>query len=35
MGLAEQLNDLRQQLGWEIPHNILVQIGQFVQGLVQ
>ena len=35
MGLTEQLNDLKQQLGREIPHEILVEIGQFVQGLVQ
>ena len=35
MGLTEQLNDLKQQLGREIPRDILVEIGQFVQGLVQ
>ena len=35
MGLTEQLNDLKQQLGREIPREILVEIGQFVQGLVQ
>ncbi len=35
MGLTEQLNDLRQQLGREIPQEILKEIGQFVQGLVQ
>jgi hypothetical protein len=35
LGLTEQLNDLKQQLGREIPREILVQIGQFVQGLVQ
>ena len=35
MGLTEQLNDLKQQLGREIPREILVEIGQFVKGLVQ
>jgi hypothetical protein len=35
MGLKEQLNDLKQQLGREVPHEILVEIGQFVQGLAQ
>ena len=35
MGLTEQLNDLKQQLGQEVPHEILVEIGQFVQGLAQ
>jgi hypothetical protein len=35
MSLTEQLNDLKQQLGQEIPHEILMDIGQFVQGLVQ
>ena len=35
MGLTEQLADLRQQLGREIPRETLAQIGQFVQGLVQ
>jgi hypothetical protein len=34
MNLTEQLNDLKQQLGREIPREILVEIGQFVQGLV-
>ena len=35
MGLTEQLNDLKQQLGQEIPNEILQEIGGFVQGLVQ
>jgi len=35
MGLTEQLNDLKQQLGREIPREILVEIGQFVQELVR
>jgi hypothetical protein len=35
MGLTEQLNDLQRQLGREIPREIMLQIGQFVQGLVQ
>ena len=35
MGLTEQLNDLKQQLGREIPRDILEEIGQFVQGLAQ
>jgi hypothetical protein len=35
MGLTEQLNDLKQQLGREIPDEILEEIGGFVQGLVQ
>jgi hypothetical protein len=35
MGLTEQLNDLKQQLGQEIPKEILMEIGQFVQGLVE
>ena len=35
MGLTEQLNDLKQQLGREIPREILEEIGQFVQGLAQ
>ena len=35
MSLTEQLNDLKQQLGREIPHEILVEIGRFVQGLAQ
>jgi hypothetical protein len=35
VGLTEQLNDLKQQLGREIPREILIEIGQFVQGLAQ
>ena len=35
MGLTEQLNDLKQQLGREIPSEILGEIGQFLQGLSQ
>jgi len=35
MGLTEQLNDLKQQLGKDVPREILVEIGQFVAGLVQ
>ena len=35
MGLTEQLNYLKQQLGQEIPRESLVEIGQFVQGLAQ
>jgi hypothetical protein len=35
MGLTEQLNDLKQQLGRDIPRETLEEIGQFVQGLVQ
>ncbi len=35
MSLTEQLNDLKQQLGREIPREILEEIGQFIQGLVQ
>jgi hypothetical protein len=35
MGLTEQFNDLKQQLGRDIPHETLKEIGQFVQGLVQ
>jgi len=35
MGLTEQLNDLKQQLGRNIPRETLEEIGQFVQGLVQ
>ena len=34
MGLTEQINDLKQQLGRDIPHETLKEIGQFVQGLV-
>lgn len=35
MSLTEQLNDLKQRLGQEIPWEILVEIGQFIQGLVR
>jgi hypothetical protein len=35
MSLNEQLNDLKQQLGQEIPQAILEEIGQFLQGLAQ
>ena len=35
MGLTEELNDLKQQLGREIPREILKEIGQFVQGLAR
>ena len=35
MGLTEELNDLKQQLGREIPPEILKEIGNFVQGLAQ
>jgi hypothetical protein len=35
MELTEQINDLKQQLGRDIPREVLVEIGQFVQGLVQ
>ena len=35
MGLTEQLNDLKGQLGQEIPREILIEIAQFVQGLVK
>lgn len=35
MDLTAQLNDLKQQLGREIPREILEEIGQFVQGLAQ
>ena len=35
MGLTEQLNDLKQQLGQEVPREILEEIGQFVQGLAR
>lgn len=35
MGLTEQLNDLKQQLGREIPSEILKEIGQFVQELAR
>ena len=35
MNLTEQLNDLKQQLGQEIPRETLEEIGQFIHGLVQ
>ena len=35
MDLTAQLNDLKQQLGRELPRGILTEIGQFVQGLAQ
>ena len=35
MGLTEQLNELKQQLGREIPREILMEIGRFVKELVQ
>jgi hypothetical protein len=35
MSLNEQLNDLKQQLGQEIPQAVLEEIGQFLQGLAQ
>jgi len=35
MGLTAQINALKQQLGSEIPREILVEIGQFVKGLAQ
>lgn len=35
VGLTEQLNDLKRQLGQEIPREIMMEIGKFVQGLVQ
>ncbi len=34
MGLTEEINDLKQQLGKDIPREILEEIGQFIQGLV-
>lgn len=33
--LTDQLNDLKQQLGREIPKEVLKEIGRFVQGLAQ
>lgn len=33
MGLTEELYDLKQQMGREIPREILVEIGKFVQDL--
>jgi hypothetical protein len=35
MGLTEEINDLKQQLGKDIPREILEEIGQFIQGLVE
>ena len=35
MELTEQLNDLRQELGEKTPLETLVEIGRFVQELVQ
>lgn len=35
MGLTGQLNDLKQQLGREIPRETLEEIGRFIQGLAQ
>jgi len=35
MDLTAELNDLKQQLGRELPKEILTEIGQFVQGLAQ
>ena len=35
MGLTEELNDLKKQLGRDIPQEILKEIGQFVQGLAR
>jgi hypothetical protein len=35
MGLTEQLNELKQKLGEEIPRENLVAIGQFIQELAQ
>ena len=35
MGLTEQLNALKQELGEKIPREVLVEIGQFVQELAQ
>jgi hypothetical protein len=35
MGLTEQLNELKQKLGEEIPRETLVAIGQFIQELAQ
>ena len=35
MSLTAQLNDLKQQLGREIPREILLEISHFVQGLAQ
>jgi hypothetical protein len=35
MGLTEELNDLKQQIGKNVSRETLVEIGQFVKGLVQ
>ena len=35
MSLTDELNDLKQQMGREIPREILVEIGKFVQGLAE
>jgi len=35
MGLTKQLNDLKRQLGREIPREILMEIGRFVKELAQ
>ena len=35
MGLTELLNDLKQQLGQEIPREVLIEIGQFVKELAK
>jgi hypothetical protein len=35
MSLTEQLNELKKQLGREIPRETLEEIGRFVKGLVQ
>lgn len=35
MGLTEELNELKQQLGKEIPKETLKEIGRFVQGLAR
>ncbi len=35
MGLTEELNDLKQQLGREVPREILKEIGLFVQELAR
>ena len=35
MSLTEQLNDLKKQMGSEIPREILLEINHFVKGLAQ
>ena len=35
MSLTEQLDDLKKQLGQEIPHKVLEEIGQFLQKLAK